>query len=147
MPLVVCTRRLSAALSVPCRLRCHPSDVSIAACPFEIVVIDHGGYYQLSKDVRLRYAELWAMMAPPRDEAHRLRRRSRLIEILDGWGVGHPSRFVIEQMLMGNMAAADATASVAENGKARAQANPPHPDPVRPDHPDRGSRPCCGRVL
>jgi hypothetical protein len=38
------------------------------------------------------------MMSPPADDEQRLRRRKRLVEILREWGVGNPSRFVIEQV-------------------------------------------------
>ena len=35
------------------------------------------------------------------------------------WGVGHTSRFVVEQMFNGSFGAADPTASITENGEAR----------------------------
>ena len=40
-------------------------------------------------------------------------------EIMSSWGIGHTSRFVIEQMFNGHFGAADPTASIPENGEAR----------------------------
>lgn len=36
-----------------------------------------------------------------------------------GWGIGHTSRFVLEQMFNGHFGSADPTASITENGEAR----------------------------
>ena len=38
---------------------------------------------------------------------------------MSSWGIGHTSRFVIEQMFNGHFGAADPTASITENGEAR----------------------------
>ena len=40
-------------------------------------------------------------------------------EIMSMWGIGHTSRFVLEQMFNGHFGAADPTASITENGEAR----------------------------
>ncbi|CAE7873557.1 abkB [Symbiodinium microadriaticum] len=87
--------------------------------PFQVVVIDHGGYYTLDDDTRKKYAEVWSMMDEPKNDAQKTARRARLKAIMAGWGVGHTSRFVIEQMFNGSFGAADPTASITENGEAR----------------------------
>eukprot|EP00930_Biecheleria_cincta_P075190 TRINITY_DN6236_c0_g1_i1.p1 TRINITY_DN6236_c0_g1~~TRINITY_DN6236_c0_g1_i1.p1 ORF type:complete len:787 (-),score=209.43 TRINITY_DN6236_c0_g1_i1:219-2579(-) len=87
--------------------------------PFEIVAIDHGGYFELSDEVRKQYAEVWQLMEEPKDEKQRLARRERLLEILKLWGIGHPTRFVLEQMFAGHMGSKDPTATIRENGDAR----------------------------
>jgi predicted unusual protein kinase regulating ubiquinone biosynthesis (AarF/ABC1/UbiB family) len=106
----------------------HPGNVLIrkkkgrvpsGETPFEIVVIDHGGYCEPPKDQLRLLAELWGMMDKPRDEAHRLRRKARVTEILNSWGVGHHCRFIQEQLLAGHMGTADPTSDLKENGAAR----------------------------
>jgi len=88
-------------------------------CPFQVVAIDHGGYFTLDESDRKLYAEAWMMMSEPKDEAQRLARRERLRKILNDWGIEHISRFVIEQMMAGNMGAKDPTGTLRENGDAR----------------------------
>eukprot|EP00931_Biecheleriopsis_adriatica_P106578 TRINITY_DN81006_c0_g1_i1.p1 TRINITY_DN81006_c0_g1~~TRINITY_DN81006_c0_g1_i1.p1 ORF type:complete len:607 (+),score=142.21 TRINITY_DN81006_c0_g1_i1:36-1823(+) len=106
----------------------HPGNVMVrrrrdavkkGQSPFQVVVIDHGGYYSLDDTVRKLYAEVWSMMDEPKDDAQKAARRCRLKEIMAGWGVAHPTRFVIEQMFNGHFSAADPTASITENGEAR----------------------------
>jgi len=88
--------------------------------PFQVVAIDHGCYYEISDEVRKLYAEVWMMVGEaPKNDEQRLARRKRLLEIMSGWGVGHPTRFVLEQMFCGGFGAKDPTATVQENGEAR----------------------------
>jgi len=88
-------------------------------CPFQVVAIDHGGYFELEDAHRKQFAECWLMMSEPKDEKQRLARRARLTEIFTSWGIAHVSRFVIEQMFAGNFSAKDPTGTVRENGDAR----------------------------
>ncbi|CAE7834242.1 Adck5 [Symbiodinium necroappetens] len=98
----------------------HTAAYELLPCGLrQVVVIDHGGYYTLDDDTRKKYAEVWSMMDEPKNDAQKTARRARLKAIMDGWGVGHTSRFVIEQMFNGSFGAADPTASITENGEAR----------------------------
>ncbi|CAJ1405185.1 unnamed protein product [Effrenium voratum] len=100
-------------------LRRRPDKQRPGQCPFQVVIIDHGGYYSLDDDTRKLYAEVWSMMDEPKNDAQKTARRDRLKEIMAGWGIGHTSRFVLEQMFNGHFGSADPTASITENGEAR----------------------------
>ena len=71
--------------AIVCKLRVCVERVASAGCVlrsrfslWQVVVIDHGGYYTLDDDTRKLYAEVWSMMDEPKNDAQKTARRARL---------------------------------------------------------------------